>query len=147
MEDRAAGSLDEGDRTAELSGILETALSFDHDVAGETLAFYRETLGLTEVASWREGTVFRLGSGVLLIFDRELLAENDSPVAQHGSSGIGHICFLAAPGHYDEMRSRLEAEGVEIEHDHDWSDDRRSFYFRDPAGNLLEVANADIWPS
>jgi catechol 2,3-dioxygenase-like lactoylglutathione lyase family enzyme len=36
---------------------------------------------------------------------------------------------------------------VEIEHEHDWSDDRRSFYFRDPAGNLLEVANADIWPS
>ena len=131
----------------ELTGILETALSFDHEVADETLAFYRKTLGLTEVASWREGTVFRLGAGVLLLFDRELLAENDSAVAQHGSSGIGHVCFLAAPDHYSAMRERLVEAGVEVEHDHEWNDDRRSFYFRDPAGNLLEVANADIWPS
>ena len=131
----------------ELTGILETALSFDHEVAEETLAFYREMLALTEVASWREGTVFRLGAGVLLLFDRKLLAENDSPVAQHGSSGVGHVCFVAAPDHYGAMRERLEAAGVEIEHDHDWSDERRSFYFRDPAGNLLEVANADIWPT
>ncbi|MDQ2675544.1 MAG: VOC family protein [Actinomycetota bacterium] len=147
MEDRTSGSIDGGNRTAELSGILETALTFDHDVAEETLAFYRETLGLTEVASWREGTVFRLGFGVLLLFDRQLLEENDSPVAQHGSSGVGHICFLAAPDHYEDMRARLEEAGVEIEHDHDWSDERRSFYFRDPADNLLEVANADIWPT
>jgi len=131
----------------ELSGILETALSFDHADSEATLAFYRETLGLNLVASWREGTVFRLGAGVLLLFDRELLAENDSPVAQHGSSGVGHVCFVAAPDHYDEMRERLTKAGVEIEHDHEWNDERRSFYFRDPAGNLLEVANADIWPS
>ena len=147
MEDRAAGPVTDNDRGAELSGILETALSFDHDVAVETLAFYRDTLGLTEVASWQEGTVFRLGFGVLLLFDRELLAENDSPVAQHGSSGVGHVCFVAAPNHYDSMRERLAEAGVEIEHDHEWSDERRSFYFRDPAGNLLEVANADIWPT
>ena len=102
---------------------------------------------MREVSGWREGTVFRLGSGVLLLFDRELLAENDSPVAQHGSSGIGHVCFLAAPDSYDSMRERLAEAGVEIEHDHEWPDDGRSFYFRDPAGNLLEVANADIWPS
>ena len=130
----------------ELTGILETALSFDHADSEATLAFYRETLGLREVASWREGTVFRLGSGVLLLFDRELLAENDSPVARHGSSGIGHICFRAAPDKYDSMRERLAEAGVEIEHDHEWPEGR-SFYFRDPAGNLLEVANADIWPS
>lgn len=147
MDDREAGPVTDNKRAAELSGILETALSFDHDVAEETLAFYRDTLGLTEVANWREGTVFRLGFGVLLLFDRKLLAENDSPVAQHGSSGVGHICFLAAPGHYAEMRSRLEDAGVEIEHDQEWSEDRCSFYFRDPADNLLEVANADIWPS
>jgi catechol 2,3-dioxygenase-like lactoylglutathione lyase family enzyme len=131
----------------ELSGILETALSFGHDEAEETLAFYRDTLGLNEVANWREGTVFRLGLGVLLLFDRELLDENDAPVAQHGTSGVGHVCFLAAPDHYEGMRERLTEAGVEVEHDHEWNDHRRSFYFRDPAGNLLEVANSDIWPS
>ena len=147
MDDRETGPVARNERQAELTGILETALSFDHGVAEETLAFYRDTLGLTEIADWRDGTVFRLGAGVLLLFDRQLLAENDSPVAQHGSSGVGHICFLAAPGHYDSMKKRLESVGIEIEHEQDWSDERRSFYFRDPAGNLLEVANADIWPS
>ncbi len=147
MGDQSFEPVTDNHRHAELSGILETALSYDHDVAEETLAFYRDTLGLTEIAKWRDGTVFRLGFGVLLLFDRQLLAENDSPVAQHGSSGVGHICFLAAPSQYDGMRERLEREGVAIEHDHEWEDDRRSFYFRDPADNLLEVANADIWPS
>lgn len=134
-------------RTNELSGILETALTYDHEVAEETLDFYRKTLGLTEVANWKDGTAFRMGPGVLLLFDRELLGENDSPVAQHGSSGVGHTCFLAAPDQYDGMRQRLKGAGVEIEHDHDWGDGRVSFYFRDPAGNLLEVANQDIWPT
>ena len=135
------------ERHLDLTGILETALSFDHDVAEETLTFYRETLGLSEIAHWGDGTAFRLGAGVLLLFDRKLLAENDSPVAQHGSSGVGHTCFLAAPDHYEPMRRRLTDAGVEIEHEHDWNDNRRSFYFRDPADNLLEVANGDIWPT
>jgi catechol 2,3-dioxygenase-like lactoylglutathione lyase family enzyme len=135
------------ERPLELSGILETALSYDHEARDETLAFYRETLALSEVAHWGDGTAFRLGPGVLLLFDRKLLAENDSPVAQHGSSGVGHACFLAAPDHYESMRKRLLDAGVEIEHEHDWNDNRRSFYFRDPADNLLEVANGDLWPT
>lgn len=130
----------------ELAGVLETALSFEHEVADETLAFYRETLGLREVAGWRDGTAFRLGASVLLLFDRKLLAQNDSPVARHGSSGVGHVCFVAETSRYDELRDRLSREGIAIEHDHDWGEGRRSFYFRDPAGNLLEVASEDIWP-
>jgi catechol 2,3-dioxygenase-like lactoylglutathione lyase family enzyme len=147
MDDRETGPVATNERQVELTGILETALSYDHDVAEETLRFYRETLGLTEIADWKDGTVFRLGAGVLLLFDRQLLAENDSPVAQHGSSGVGHICFLAAPGHYESMKERLESEGVEVEHEHEWGEQRKSFYFRDPADNFLEVANSDIWPT
>jgi catechol 2,3-dioxygenase-like lactoylglutathione lyase family enzyme len=132
---------------AELSGVLETALTYDDGDREAVLRFYRETLGLAEVAGWRDGSAFRLGAGVLLLFDRERLAQNDSPVARHGTRGVGHVCFIAAPGRYDEMRERLAATGVEIEHDHEWGEERLSFYFRDPAGNLLEVANGDIWPT
>ena len=43
-------------------------------------------------------------------------------------------------------RERLGAAGVEITHEHDWEGGRRSLYFHDPAGNLLEIADGDLWP-
>ena len=37
-------------------------------------------------------------------------------------------------------------QGVEITHEHDWDGGLRSLYFTDPAGNLLEIADGDLWP-
>jgi catechol 2,3-dioxygenase-like lactoylglutathione lyase family enzyme len=54
---------------------------------------------------------------------------------------------LAPPEAYESWRARLRDEDVEITHEQEWNGGRRSFYFRDPAGNLLEVAESDIWPS
>jgi catechol 2,3-dioxygenase-like lactoylglutathione lyase family enzyme len=108
--------------------------------------FYRDLLGLPVVSEWGDGTALRVGDGVLLLFDRERLAERDEPLAAHGTTGPGHTCLLAAPGDYDPWKSRLEAMGVEVTHEQTWKADLRSFYFSDPAGNLLEIAEADIWP-
>ncbi len=47
---------------------------------------------------------------------------------------------------YERWRERLEAAGVQILHDHE-RNGGRSFYFKDPGGNLLEIANGDLWPS
>ena len=105
-------------------------------------------LGLPLVARWPDGLAFRVGGGVLLLFDRELLAERSGPISAHGSHGPGHACLLAGgAGRYEAWRRRLEAEGVEITHEHAWGDERRSFYFADPAGNLLEIADGDLWPA
>ncbi len=108
----------------------------------EVLAFYDETLGLRRVAGWDDGTAYRLGAGVLLLFDRDLLAERDGPVADHGADGRGPRLLLAEPGATTSVRERLAAADVEITHDHEWPGGRRSFYFKDPAGNLLEVADS-----
>jgi catechol 2,3-dioxygenase-like lactoylglutathione lyase family enzyme len=108
--------------------------------------FYRDLLGLPVVSEWGDGTALRLGDGVLLLFDRDRLAERDEPMAAHGTAGPGHTCLIAAPGDYDAWRSRLEAMGVEVTHEQTWKAELRSFYFSDPAGNLLEIAEADIWP-
>jgi catechol 2,3-dioxygenase-like lactoylglutathione lyase family enzyme len=67
-------------------------------------------------------------------------------VADHGSTGPGHVCLVADAGRYDELRDRIAGAGIEITHDHGWSAGKRSFYFKDPADNLLEVADADLWP-
>ena len=47
---------------------------------------------------------------------------------------------------YEGFSERLRDAGIEIIHEQEWREGRRSFYFRDPAGNLLEVAGGDIWP-
>jgi len=37
-------------------------------------------------------------------------------------------------------------ERVAAEQEVTWKSGVRSFYFRDPAGNLLEIAEGDLWP-
>jgi catechol 2,3-dioxygenase-like lactoylglutathione lyase family enzyme len=88
-----------------------------------------------------------VGDGVLLLFEREGLAERDSPIAAHGTVGPGHACLVvdgAEP--YAEWRELVAAAGIKITHEHEWGDRYRSFYFTDPAGNLLEIADGDLWP-
>ena len=129
------------------AGVLETALY--HDTAARTAveAFYGGVLGLPRVAGWEDGVAFRVGAGVLLLFDRDKLAERGGPIADHGTSGPGHVCLHADPSEYDRWRERLETAEVEIVHDADWGGGGCSFYFKDPAGNLLEVADRDLWPA
>jgi catechol 2,3-dioxygenase-like lactoylglutathione lyase family enzyme len=130
----------------DVAGVLETALYFPHERREETLRFYEETLGMRRVAGWEDGTALRLGPGVLLLFDRDLLAERKGPIAEHGATGPGHLCLRAEPGRYEELRERLAGRGVEITHEHEWPRGGRSLYFKDPVGNLLELADGDIWP-
>ena len=128
-----------------LAGVLETTLY--HDDAREAIErFYGEILGLPAVAGWPDGVAFRVGAGVLLLFDRGRLAERPGPIADHGASGPGHACLQAAAGEYERWREHFAAAGVAIVHDHDWGGNGRSFYIKDPAGNLLEVADRDFWP-
>jgi catechol 2,3-dioxygenase-like lactoylglutathione lyase family enzyme len=129
-------------------GVLETCLYHDGSEAADIERFYRDLLGLPLVARWPDGMAFRVARGVLLLFDRERLAERSGPISAHGTSGPGHGCLLAAgDDEYQAWRQRLEDAGVEITHEHEWGSKRRSFYFADPAGNLLEVADGDLWPA
>jgi catechol 2,3-dioxygenase-like lactoylglutathione lyase family enzyme len=125
--------------------ILETSIYCDTAQRAEMERFYTELLGLPRVADWPDGSAFRVGEGVLLVFDRELIAGRDEPMAQHGSSGPGHVCLVDSEDYESRMR-RLAGAGVEITHEHEWDEGRRSFYFNDPAGNLLEIADGDLWP-
>jgi catechol 2,3-dioxygenase-like lactoylglutathione lyase family enzyme len=127
-------------------GVLETVLYHDGGARDAMLRFYGELLGLTAVARWDDGVAFRVGHGVLLLFDRDRLAERTGPIAEHGTTGPGHACLQAADGAYERWRAGLVAGGLEIVHDQVWGGGRRSFYFKDPADNLLEIADGDLWP-
>jgi catechol 2,3-dioxygenase-like lactoylglutathione lyase family enzyme len=128
-----------------LDGLLEVALYHDVAEEGAMADFYGEALGLPRVAEWPDGAAHRLGGLVVLLFARERLAEREGPIAEHGTVGPGHVCFTAPDGEYEAWKDRIGAT-VEIIHEHEWKGGRRSFYFRDPAANLLEVADGDLWP-
>lgn len=129
-------------------GVLETALYAEDLDAAER--FYRDVLNLEPIR--REGNrhvFFRCGQGVLLIFNpaetAKPPAEGALPVPPHGARGPGHVCFRASAWEMAAWRDRLEAAGVEIESAFEWPQGGRSIYFRDPAGNSLEFAEARIW--
>jgi catechol 2,3-dioxygenase-like lactoylglutathione lyase family enzyme len=135
-----------GGLTMELLSLLEAALYYDAGDAAAMAELYEDVLGLRVVARWADGRALRLGGAVVLLFEREGVAERDDPISDHGSSGPGHACFTVSPREYERWRGRI-AERVGVVHEHEWPEGRRSFYFRDPAGNLLEIADGDMWPS
>ncbi|QKV19765.1 VOC family protein [Oricola thermophila] len=131
-----------------LDGILETALYVADLEAAER--FYGSVMGLDRIARVEGRHVFfACGKGVLLLFNPERTAVPPSdpamPVPAHGAHGPGHACFRVDPVEIDAWRAHLEAAGVEIEADFRWPNGARSIYFRDPAGNSLEIAEPKLW--
>ena len=131
------------------SGILESALYVDDLDAAE--AFYRGVMGLDVIVRVEGRHVFfRCGDGVLLLFDASKTvqppkADARLPVPPHGTHGAGHLCFRGTAAEIENWKTHLAAEGIAIEADFEWPQGGRSIYFRDPAGNSLEIAEPKIW--
>lgn len=141
------------DIAPELLGTLETALYAD-DLDAAT-AFWRDVMGLEPFQTVPGRHVFfRVTETprpqVLLIF-RPDATENPPapdaklPVPPHGARGPGHFCLAAAADTLDDWRAHLETCNVAIEADFRWPNGARSIYFRDPAGNSIEIADPSIW--
>ena len=91
------------------------------------------------------GISFRCGETVLLLFDPERTRIPDAGVPTHGAHGEGHIAFVVVDSELDSWRARLTERGVAIEAEVDWPEGGRSLYFRDPAGNVVELAPPTLW--
>ena len=128
-----------------LSRILETVLYCRDDTRNEMGKFYDEVLGLRE--NRVSGGSYRLSNGMLLLFNADKSTSQSSP-PPHGTTGRAHTCFVAADGAYEAWKSWIRQANIEIIEEIEWTSplSGRSFYFHDPAGNLLEIADRDIWP-
>ncbi len=125
-------------------GVLETALYVDDLDAAE--AFYRTVLGLQTHSRVEGRNVFmRCGRGMLLLFRAEATLSPDSPAPLHGACGPGHTAFAIHEREVPCWRTHLRVCGVKIEREITWPAGGTSLYFRDPAGNSLEVASPAIW--
>ena len=125
------------------SKIFETVLYAEDLAAAER--FYHEALGLEVLERSNLTVVFRCGGGVLLIFDPRKSAAPNRDVPSHGTTAVGHIAFAAKPEDLDAWREQLRHAGVPIEREVDWDEGGHSIYFRDPAGNVVELAPPTIW--
>jgi catechol 2,3-dioxygenase-like lactoylglutathione lyase family enzyme len=111
------------------------------------VAFYRDVLGLPVSASFADAAFLQAGpDSTVILFDRAGLARRKSQIPHHGAEGPGHVALAVAGADMDTWREKLLASGVNIEHEQDWPQGTHSIYFRDPAGNSVELIEDDHYP-
>jgi catechol 2,3-dioxygenase-like lactoylglutathione lyase family enzyme len=124
--------------------VLETCL-YAADL-GAAERFYGEVLGLERIARVEGRHVFfRCGARVFLVFNPERTRDGSPGIPGHGAEGPGHAAFAVPEAELDAWRAHLARHGVEIESDYAWPGGGRSLYFRDPAGNSVELGTPAIW--
>lgn len=126
------------------TAILETAL-YGSDVDG-LAAFYTRVLGLEALQKLgSQGSALLCGRSVLLLFDPALTNTQRDEVPAHGTKGRGHVAFSINPAAFDQWRQHLASSGVPVESEVDWPRGGHSLYFRDPAGNSVELTTSATW--
>ena len=134
---------EQGSAAPQLEAVLETVLYFSDQDRAET--FYSDVLGFRLLDKEPGRSLFyRAGSSVLLLFHPGA-TRSGGKLPAHGASGSIHVCFQAPPDVYEGWKTHLRRNGVDILHEAKWPE-ALSFYFEDSEGNLLEIANADMWP-
>lgn len=122
------------------------------DDLSEATRFYREVLQLPLTASFGDASFLQTGKdSTLILFDRQKLRQRESVIPSHGADGEGHVAFAVDAVALPAWRSRLQELSVDIEHEQVWPQGTHSIYFRDPAGNSIELIEAShyrsIWES
>lgn len=108
--------------------------------------FYAGVLGLSIRGKEAGRHVFFQVSdrAMLLVFRPEATLRGDLLPA-HGARGPGHFALGIAREDLDAWRLRLKEHGVAIEHEEAWPRGGHSLYFRDPAGNSVELITPGVW--
>ena len=134
---------EQGSAAPQLEAVLETVLYFSDQDRAET--FYSDVLGFRLLDREPGRSLFyRAGSSVLLLFHPGT-TRTEGKLPAHGATGSIHVCFRVPAEVYETWKEHLRQRGVTLLHEARWKG-ALSFYFEDSEGNLLEIANADIWP-
>jgi catechol 2,3-dioxygenase-like lactoylglutathione lyase family enzyme len=124
--------------------VVETGIYADDLDQAEQ--FYRDVLGLT-LRGKEDGrhVFFQVGDrSMLLVFRSEATLRGDHLPA-HGARGPGHFAMGIAAVDLDAWREQLRVHRVPIEHEETWERGGHSLYFRDPAGNSVELITRGLW--
>ena len=66
-------------------------------------------------------------------------------IPPHGAKGPGHFALGIPTTSLDAWREHLRDRGVAIEKEVTWPRGGQSLYFRDPAGNSVELVTRGLW--
>jgi catechol-2,3-dioxygenase len=128
-----------------IQGVAEAVLYVD-DLPAAT-AFYRDVLGLPVTMTFGDASFLQAGAhSTLILFDRAQLRVRQSPIPHHGSEGPGHVALAIEHDCVEEWRQRLQRHGIALEHEQRWPQGTYSLYFRDPAGNSVELIDNRHYP-
>jgi len=127
-----------------IKAVVETGIYVDDLQGAET--FYRTVLGLPVIVKEPGRAVFfQVGeSSVLLAFLAETTLKGDH-LPSHGATGPGHFALGIEAEELDAWRKLLQDHGVTIEKEVEWPRGGKSLYFRDPAGNSVELVTPGVW--
>jgi catechol 2,3-dioxygenase-like lactoylglutathione lyase family enzyme len=127
-----------------IKAVIETAIYVEDLQATE--AFYGTVLGLSVLGREPGRHVFfRVGeASVLLAFRAETTIKGDI-LPSHGASGPGHFALGIETEAFAAWRAHLESHGVAVEKEVEWPRGGKSLYFRDPAGNAVELVTPGVW--
>ena len=91
----------------------------------------------------------KAGKSMLLIFDPSRTSVNNDGLPIHGAmtppSSI-HFAMEIEEQEYQPCKKHLGGNGVAIQKEVNWDGKTKSLYFRDPAGNLVELITSGGWP-
>jgi catechol-2,3-dioxygenase len=116
--------------------------------------FYTNILGLEFVSEENDRCVFlKAGQSMLLIFNpnKTLVSNENSTTIQFPTHGafappsIIHFALEIDKENYDNAKHMLIEKNIKIEKEITWVKGN-SIYFRDPAGNLVEIITPGCWP-
>ena len=132
-----------------LSGVLETALIVQ-DVARAT-RFYRELFGFDVLTQSERLCALNVRpTQVLLLFQRggsldDIRLPGGVLPGGMDAQGRSHIAFAIEAEQLESWRHWLKQNAVTVESTVLWERGGTSLYFRDPDGNLLELATPGVW--
>ena len=107
--------------------------------------FYSGKLGLEVISSVPGKHIFfKAGTSVLLCFNPEDSRMKQSP-PPHYATGKYHFAFEVSAGDYQLKKDEIVSRGITITDTVIWKNGQESFYFDDPAGNVVEIVPVGIW--
>jgi len=131
-----------------VAAVLETCL-YAQDLE-RAATFYEDLFGWTPIFSDARLRAYGVApASVFLLFKsggtREDVVTPEGTIPAHDGIPGGHAAFAIAAEDWEAWLERLAGRGIAVESTVRWPRGGQSVYFRDPGGNLIELATPGLW--